>query len=144
MTRIAFVCAGNAGRSQMATAFAERERDDRELDIELVTGGTDPAESVHEEVIDVMSEEGIDISDREPREITSEDIESAAYVVTMGCSIDGVQPEGWEGETETWEIPHPDGDAEAVRAQRDEIEHRVKEFLERIGSKPVDRPHRTR
>ena len=134
MTQVAFVCAGNAGRSQMATAFAERERDDRELDIELVTGGTDPAESVHEEVIDVMSEEGIDISDREPREITSEDIESVAYVVTMGCSIDGVQPEGWEGETETWEISHPGGDAEAVRTQRDEIERRVKEFFERIES----------
>nr|WP_202978782.1 hypothetical protein [Natrinema pallidum] len=30
-TCIAFVCIQNAGRSQMASAFAERERDIREL-----------------------------------------------------------------------------------------------------------------
>lgn len=67
MTRVAFVCAGNAGRSQMATAFAERERDDRNLDAEIVTGGTDPADRVHGEVIEAMREKGIDIGDREPR-----------------------------------------------------------------------------
>lgn len=45
MTKAAFVCVGNAGRSQMAAALAERERDNRELDIEIVTGGVDPADS---------------------------------------------------------------------------------------------------
>jgi arsenate reductase len=134
MTQVAFVCAENAGRSQMATAFAERERDERGLDVELVTGGTDPAEHVHREVIDVMGEKGIDISGREPRAITSEDIEQSDYAVTMGCSIENVRPEGWNGETETWEIPHPGGDADATRTQRDEIERRVAEFFGRIDS----------
>ncbi|MFW5919177.1 MAG: low molecular weight phosphatase family protein, partial [Halanaeroarchaeum sp.] len=45
--KIAFVCVGNAGRSQIATAFAERERDKLGMDIEIVTGGVDPANSVH-------------------------------------------------------------------------------------------------
>lgn len=135
MTTIAFVCAGNAGRSQMATAFAERERDDRNLDIELVTGGTDPADHVHQEVIDVMGEKGIEMGDREPRAITAEDIEQSDYVVTMGCSIEGVRPEGWDGETETWEISHPSGDdIDAARAQRDEIERRAEDFFERVES----------
>jgi arsenate reductase len=133
MTTIAFVCAGNAGRSQMATAFAERERDDRNLDIELVTGGTDPADHVHQEVIDVMGEKGIEMGDREPRAITAEDIEQSDYVVTMGCSIEGVRPEGWDGETETWEISHPSGDdIDAARAQRDEIERRAEDFFDRV------------
>lgn len=137
MTTIAFVCAGNAGRSQMASAFAQRERRTRGLDIELLTGGTDPAKSVHPEVIEVMGEAGIDVSDREPRAITTEDIERATRVVTMGCSIEKVRPEGWAGETETWEIPHPSGDdIEAARTQRDEIERRVLDLFDRIDSEP--------
>lgn len=132
MTRVAFVCAGNAGRSQMATAFADREREDRGLDVEIVTGGTDPADRVHREVIDVMGEKGIDIGDREPRRIRPEDIEDAAYVVTMGCSVEEFRPEGWDGETEVWDVSHPSGDAiDAARAQRDEIERRVADFFDR-------------
>ncbi|ERG95159.1 MAG: Low molecular weight phosphotyrosine protein phosphatase [Haloquadratum walsbyi J07HQW2] len=43
-----FVCAANAGHSQMATAFAERERDRRGLEdsVEIITGSTHPADSV--------------------------------------------------------------------------------------------------
>ena len=43
--RLAFICVQNAGRSQMATAFAERERAERGLEdeVELLTGGTHPA-----------------------------------------------------------------------------------------------------
>lgn len=54
VNRVAFVCVGNAGRSQMATAFAERERDKRGLDIDIVTGGTDPADYSHESVVDAV------------------------------------------------------------------------------------------
>ncbi|OYR57055.1 low molecular weight phosphatase family protein, partial [Halorubrum sp. E3] len=42
--QVAFVCVQNAGRSQMAAAFAERERDRRGVgdQITIVTGGTQP------------------------------------------------------------------------------------------------------
>ena len=51
--RLAFMCVQNAGRSQMATAFAERERERRNLDdtVEILTGGTHPANHVHEGII---------------------------------------------------------------------------------------------
>jgi arsenate reductase (thioredoxin) len=133
MNGIAFVCVGNAGRSQMASAFAERERERRGLDLEVVTGGTDPAESVHGEVIDVMNERGIDVGDREPHAITTEDLAGVDRVVTMGCSVEGVLPDGWDGETESWEVSHPSGDdVDAARAQRDEIERRVSDLFDRI------------
>lgn len=133
MTRIAFVCVGNAGRSQMATAFAEREREHRALDVEIITGGTDPRNHVHEEVIAVLKEEGIDISGREPREITPEDIEDVDYVVTVGCSIDQFRPDGWTGESEQWNLEHPGGDGlDAVRQQRDEIAQRVADIFDEL------------
>ncbi|ELY78795.1 protein-tyrosine phosphatase, low molecular weight [Natrinema pallidum DSM 3751] len=86
--RLAFVCVQNAGRSQMATAFAERERDRRGLvdPVEILTGGTRPADGVHEAVIAVMDEVGVDLTDRTPREITPDDLRSCDTVATMGCS----------------------------------------------------------
>lgn len=135
MTTVAFVCVGNAGRSQMATAFAEREREQRGLDdtLEIVTGGIDPHDHVHDDVIEVLREEGIDISDRTPRQITAADVADAAYIVTMGCSVDEFVPDDWDGTAERWELEHPGGDdLDAARDQRDEIRRRVEEFFDRI------------
>lgn len=130
---LAFVCVGNAGRSQLATAFAERERDQRELDVEIVTGGTDPADHVHEEVVAVLHEEGIDIGNRQPRRITPSLIADVDHVVTMGCTVESFRPEGWSGSTEVWELDHPGGeDLEAYRTQRDEIRDRVRSLFDQI------------
>ena len=127
MTKIAFACVGNAGRSQMATAFAERERDRRGLDIDIVTGGIDPAESVHDEVLEALRDEGIDISDRSPRRIAEEDVVDTDYIVTMGCSVEQFRPDGWEGEHRVWSL-----DASDTREQRDEIEQRVSDLFDEI------------
>lgn len=130
---IAFVCEGNAGRSQLATALAKRERDRRGLDWEVVTGGIDPAEEIHGTVIEALAEEGIDVSDRTPRGIRPEDVADADHVVTMGCDVAAFTPPGWAGEAERWELEHPHaGDLEAAREQRDELEARVGELFDRL------------
>ena len=131
--KIAYVCVGNAGRSQMATAFAERERDEREMDVEIVTGGVNPAASVHDEVVEVMQEVGIDIRDKMPLEITPADIEDADYVVTMGCSVDQFRPDEWNGEARQWELEATtDETVSSYRAVRDEIQERVTAFFDEI------------
>ncbi|WP_049904269.1 low molecular weight phosphatase family protein [Natrialba asiatica] len=126
--RIAFMCVQNAGRSQMSTAFAERERDRRDLAdrVEILTGGTHPADHVHEEVIEVMDEAGFDLSDRTPREITIEELQSCDYVATMGCSTLDVGEVGEDVDIRDWALEDPDGsDFDRVREIRDEIEQRV-------------------
>ena len=130
-TRIAFVCVQNAGRSQMATAFAERERDRRDADrVEILSGGTDPADAVHEEVVAAMDEVGIDLRDRTPREIAPDDLRDCDYVVTMGCSAEGVCPAAWNGENRDWGLTDPHGkEMETVRDVRDEIESRVENLF---------------
>ncbi|MEF8829820.1 MAG: ArsC family transcriptional regulator, partial [Haloarcula sp.] len=67
--RLDFICVHNAGRSQIAAAFAERERADRGLEdaVEIYSGGTDPADTVHRDVVKAMSEVGIDIGNRSPK-----------------------------------------------------------------------------
>lgn len=133
--RIAFVCVQNAGRSQMATAFAERERARRNLDggVEIVTGGTMPADHVHESVVDAMQEEGIDLADRSPREITAEELGECDIVVTMGCSAEDVCPATFSGENRDWGLDDPDElDTDGVRRVRNEIDERVTALFDEI------------
>lgn len=125
----------NTSRSQMATAFAERERHQRNLKepVTIITGGTDPRDQVHDDVIRVLEEVRIDIRDRTPREITADDVVDAEYIVTMGCSVADFAPDGWDGTAETWNLEHPAGDdLDSVRAQRDEIRRRIQDLFDRI------------
>ncbi|WP_226041255.1 low molecular weight phosphatase family protein [Natrinema sp. DC36] len=133
--RIAFMCVQNAGRSQMSTAFAERERERRGLEdrVEILTGGTHPADHVHDEVVDVMDEAGFDLSDRTPREITLDELRSCDYVATMGCSTLDVGDVGEAVDVRDWALEDPDSqDLERVRETRDEIERRVKDLFDEM------------
>jgi protein-tyrosine-phosphatase len=129
-TRIAFVCVQNAGRSQMSAAFAERERERRGLDATILTGGTHPADAVHDEVIGTMADIGIDLSDRTPRAITTGELRSCDYVATMGCSTLDLPA---DVDVRDWALDDPDGeDPERVREIRDEIEARVRALFDEI------------
>lgn len=132
--QVAFVCVQNAGRSQMAYAFAERERSGRNLeDVVLVTGGTRPADQVHPEVVAAMAGVGIDVSNRPPREVTFGELQSSDFVITMGCSADDVCPAGWVGESRDWALEDPEGlPAQAVAEIRDDIERRVEAFFDEL------------
>lgn len=135
--RIAFMCVQNAGRSQMATAFAERERERRGLenDVEIITGGTHPADHVHQEVVEVMAEKDLDLSGRTPREITIDELDSADYVATMGCSALDVGEVDEGVDVRDWALVDPDGrELEDVREIRDEIERRVVALFDEFSS----------
>ncbi len=125
-----FVCVQNAGRSKMSAAFAERERSRRGLEdeIDIITGGTHPAEEVHPEVVDVMQELDIDLSDRTPQEVSNEELADCTVVATMGCStleLDG------DVTVRDWDLTDPHGQSvDDVRAIRDDIEGRVADLFE--------------
>jgi arsenate reductase (thioredoxin) len=121
VSRVLFVCLHNAGRSQMSAALFERAAAGRH---EAISAGTTPAERVHPEVVEVMNELGIDVSDRVPGKLTRELAEQADVVVTMGCGdacpyIPGKRYIDWD-------LADPKGrPIEEVRATRDEIARRV-------------------
>ncbi|PSQ58761.1 MAG: low molecular weight phosphatase family protein [Halobacteriales archaeon SW_9_67_25] len=133
--RIDFICVHNAGRSQMAAAFAERERAERGLEevVEIHSGGTDPADEIHSEVVDAMAEEEFDLSDRSPSWVVLDDLKDSHYLVTMGCSITEFNPAQYGVESRAWDLTNPDGkDMETVREVRDEIERRVSGLFDEI------------
>ncbi|HYM38903.1 MAG TPA: low molecular weight phosphatase family protein [Thermoplasmata archaeon] len=130
MVRIAFVCVENAGRSQMAAAFARREARDG---VEVVSGGTRAASRVHPAVIEAMREVGIDLSGIVPRTITREEILRSDVVVTMGCASGDVCPATFRGDAVDWALPDPSGRSlEQVRRIRDDIEQRVTRLLREV------------
>jgi protein-tyrosine-phosphatase len=131
--RIGFVCVQNAGRSQMATAFAELERSERGLEdrIEIVTGGTRPAEAVHDIVVRIMDDVGIDLSGRTPREISTEELEDCAVVATMGCST--LQLDADAVDVRDWALEDPDGASEAeARRIREAVRKNVAALFDEI------------
>ncbi|SFR59483.1 Protein-tyrosine-phosphatase [Halogeometricum rufum] len=132
-TKLGFVCVQNAGRSQMSTAFAEREREERDLgdEVEILTGGTRPAETVHEEVVTVMGELDVDLSDRTPREVSTAELESCDIVATMGCST--LELDADDVDVRDWALADPDGQSlDQVREIRDTIERRVEELFDEV------------
>jgi protein-tyrosine-phosphatase len=141
--RIDFVCVHNAGRSQMAAAFAEQESAERDLEdiVEIHSGGTDPADTLHEEVMETMAEVGIDIADRTPKYVADLDqLKESNYLITMGCAITKFNPAQYGVESHEWDLTNPDGqDMETVREVRDEIESSVESLFDEIEQLAEDK-----
>jgi arsenate reductase (thioredoxin) len=79
---VLFVCAHNAGRSQMAAALLDHYAEGR---VHVPSAGSTPANEIHPEVVDAMQEIGLDISKEFPKPLTDEVVRAADVVVTMGC-----------------------------------------------------------
>ena len=105
MSKVLFVCVRNSGRSQMAEAFFNRLAKGKG---KAKSAGTKPAEHLDENVIEIMWEDGIEISRQRPKLLTPKLLDWADRVITMGCGIEGVCPATFV-ETEDWAIEDPKG-----------------------------------
>ncbi len=128
MLKVIFACVHNAGRSQMAAAFFSRLADPAKA--RAISAGTEPGERVHPEVIAVMQEVEIDLSNATPQKLTEELAKDVQLLITMGCGDKCPYVPGLR--REDWPLRDPKGlPAEDVRAIRDEVKRRVHELIER-------------
>lgn len=84
MTKILFICEGNVGRSQMAEAFYNHYT----KSIDASSAGTNPKtpeKYIHptKEIIAVMKEEGIDISNKKVKTINKDLIEEKEKIYIL-------------------------------------------------------------
>jgi protein-tyrosine-phosphatase len=123
---VLFVCVHNAGRSQMAAAYLQHLAGDR---IEVLSAGSEPADRVNPAAVEVMREDGIDLTGAQPKVLTDDSVRMADVVVTMGC---GDACPFFPGKRyEDWKLDDPAGQpVEVVRRIRDDIRERVRVLVD--------------
>jgi protein-tyrosine-phosphatase len=130
MFRVIFACVHNAGRSQMAAAFFNKLANSQMA--EAISAGTEPGQRVHPEVLAVMQEIGIDLSQAKPQKLTEELAKGSQLLVTMGCGDKCPYVPGLR--RDDWPLRDPKGlPAEEVRGIRDEVKARVQRLIEAEG-----------
>lgn len=118
---VLFVCVHNAGRSQMAAGLLRKRAGDH---IAVRSAGSDPAETVNPAAVEAMRERGVDLADAAPKLLSTDAVQAADVIVTMGC---GDACPIFPGKRyEDWGLEDPAGkDLDAVRRIRDDIDERV-------------------
>lgn len=102
------------------------------------SAGTTPVERVHPQVVAVMQELGIDLSDRTPRMLTMDLAQWADIVITMGCGESCPVIPGKK--YIDWDLPDPkDRPIERVREIRDEISLRVDDLVRSLDERDVEK-----
>jgi len=100
--------------------------------LRAISAGTRPSDRVNPKAVAVMKEIGLDISEKKPKLLTSEMIEKADRIITMGCGAD-VCPAVFLPKIEDWKIEDPVGQPLAkFREVRDEVRRRVQKLIEEM------------
>lgn len=132
MQKVLFVCAENAGRSQMAEAFFNFYAKGSDLVGE--SSGTMPAKIINPVVIEAMKEKGIDILGKSPKLFDPSKIDEYARVISLGCLVKEAFADNVQKRIEDWVIDDPrDKSLEEIREIRGEIEIRIKELLQQLN-----------
>ena len=127
MTKVLFVCVENAGRSQMAEAFANLHGEGK---VKAFSAGTMPSNNIYSSIVKTMQEKGIDISKNKPKLLTTEMLQNADIVVVMGCEAKGFCSTYLLKKVVDWGLEDPKGrPIEEVRRIGDEIESKVIELV---------------
>ncbi len=145
--KILFICRGNVGRSQMAEAMFNNRASD---EFQAFSAGTwvknKSGESMHgrkineldsaKEVINSISEIGIDIADNERTQLDPKMVEDADLVIVMAEKH--TLPDYLEGQAKAryWEVLDPkDMDQESTNEIRNQISGLVDELISELGAK---------
>ena len=128
MKTVLFVCVHNAGRSQMAAGFMQSLGKDK---VNVLSAGSMPKDQINPVAVEVMKEVGIDISNNQPKILTTGQVQESDVVITMGCG--DACPVFPGKKYEDWQLEDPAGkDLETVRKIRDDIKSRVEALLTEI------------
>ncbi len=127
---VLFACVHNAGRSQMAAAWFNHLANPATA--HAISAGTQPGNHVHPEVLAVMREAGIDLTDVKPQFLSDELASATSLLITMGCgevcpTIPGL-------ERLDWPLEDPKNKPPArVREIRDQVRTLVEKLLRERG-----------
>jgi protein-tyrosine-phosphatase len=104
--------------------------------VQVRSAGSAPATEINPAVRAAMAEIGIDLSAAFPKKLSTDAVEAADVVITMGC---GDTCPVFPGKRYLdWELADPAGKGiEAVRPIRDEIDRRVRDLVRQLVPEQV-------
>jgi arsenate reductase (thioredoxin) len=127
MSNVLFVCVANSGRSVLAERLFLRAAGDRHG---ARSAGSAPGAAVHAQVLEALTELGIDASDHVPRKLDDEAVRWADVVV---ATCDDACPVVPGKRYVSWHLPDPKHKPlDEVRAIRDDIETRVEQLAREL------------
>jgi arsenate reductase len=111
----------------------DRRRDSPRLDLRSFCAGSTPSDEINPAVLAVIDEIGLDLSKEFPKPLTTEAVEGADVLISMGC---GDACPIFPGKRYLdWDLPNPAGKPLGeVRPIRDDIEQRVRGLMAELGS----------
>ncbi len=126
---VLFACIHNSGRSVAAKILTEHYAKGR---VDVRSAGSEPGAGVNPRVAAVLAERGLDTNREVPTLLTSDLVEVADVVVTMGC---GETCPFFPGKRYLdWVVEDPAGrDLDTVRRIVSDIDARVRELLGQLG-----------
>jgi arsenate reductase (thioredoxin) len=132
VSKVLFVCVGNQGRSVMAERLFRCAAAGRH---KARSAGSNPGTAVHPQVLEALSEVGIDARDHTPHELASEDVEWADVVV---ATCDDACPVIPDKRYISWQLADPKNERlERVREMRDDIARRVERLVVELDQEDV-------
>ena len=131
MQRVLFVCAENAGRSQIAERVFNAVARERELDWRAESAGTMPKAAIHEPVKQLLMREGYPIDDAAPKKFNLETAEEYARIISFGCLVKEAMPANIRDRIIDWDVADPrDADEEQLEDIYRVIRKQVEALIE--------------
>ncbi len=129
---VLFVCAHGSAKSVIAAEYFRRLAEERGIVLTTASAGIEADDAVPPQVVARLGAEGIDVSDRRPRQVSRDILASARRVVSFGCDLSAIG--GTMGPITRWDdVPAvSDGYAKA----RDAIIARLQPLLEQGAADP--------
>jgi arsenate reductase (thioredoxin) len=132
---VLFIGLGDSGRGQMAAALVTLRSDGRVI---AHSAGRSIGVQVDPAVVVVMQELSVDLSDAYAKPLSTEVLEGADVIVTMGRSVGSVEIPATTRHVD-WRVGDPTGaSVEEARRVRDDIDRRVQELLADLDPPPAD------
>ena len=133
---VLFVCVKNAGKSQMAAGLLRKIAGDI---VQVHSAGTKLGDPLNHLSVQVLAEDGVDISGEKPKLIDPQLVRDVDVVVTLGNEahvepVPGTRFESWD--TDEPSARGIDG-IERMRLVRDDIAARVADLYTRLQGQSV-------
>lgn len=130
---VVFVCEHGAAKSVIATAYFNKIAAERGLRARATYRGVNPQTDLSVGALKGLRDDGLATPDRKPSPITQADVDAAAVIFAIGCTLPANATAS--GKAGSWDdVPEDKGYAATRDAIKKHVEHLIDELLKKQRS----------